>query len=110
MSERFIPVTVVDELDELFARSTDRCVVVFKHDTACPISAAAYRELAGMDEDIPLVDVSRCEDVAQEITARTGVQHASPQVIVLRGGKPAWSASHFEITGDAVREALAQRS
>jgi hypothetical protein len=34
------------------------------------------------------------------------VRHESPQVIVLRAGRAAWSASHFRITADAVRGAL----
>lgn len=83
-------------------------VVLFKHDPHCPISRAAYREMSQLADSVVLVDVARQEALSQEITARTGIKHESPQVIVFDGGRPRWSASHYDITHEAVAEALQQ--
>lgn len=37
---------------------------------------------------------SVCDSVAQ----RLGIRHETPQAILLRHGRPVWSASHFRIT------------
>lgn len=45
-------------------------------------------------------------ELSAEIENRLGVDHQSPQVIVLRNGQVVWNASHFKITADAVAEAV----
>ena len=51
-----------------------------------------------------LVDVRAQRSLSQQIAARTGVQHESPQVIILRRGASIWHASHYDITaGDILR-------
>jgi bacillithiol system protein YtxJ len=56
--------------------------------------------------EVSLVVVQRARDVSSEIASRTGVRHESPQAIVLRNGEAVWSASHYDITSDAVEQAL----
>jgi bacillithiol system protein YtxJ len=48
------------------------------------------------------VDVRAERPLSQQIAARTGVRHESPQVIILRHGAAVWSASHDEITAGAI--------
>lgn len=103
---RFIPVVEVAALEELFARSSAAPVILFLHDGGCPISARAYREMARLAGDIPLIDVRRGRVLSQEIEGRTGVRHESPQVIVLRHGRAVWSASHAGITATDVEDAV----
>lgn len=105
MPSDFPAVTTTHAVDELFERSKQAPVLVFKHDPYCPISAAAYREMTKVQGDIALVDVEHDKDVASTVTKRTGVKHESPQVIVLKDGRATWSASLWDITADAVRTA-----
>src|SRR5437763_1508418 len=100
MDEHFTAITDTAALDALFATSADKPVILFKHDPYCSISAHAFREMAQVPEDVAIVDVANDRDVARAIAERTGVRHESPQVIVLRDGAAAWSASHFRITAD----------
>ena len=37
---------------------------------------------------------------------RTGIRHETPQVIVLKGGKAVWNASHFDVKAGAVLKIL----
>ncbi|HEX2202579.1 MAG TPA: bacillithiol system redox-active protein YtxJ [Longimicrobium sp.] len=83
--------------------------LLFKHNTTCPISANAHREMdaflaEGAGMPVYRVDIHAARDVSGYIAERTGVEHQSPQVIVVRGGKAAWSAALFDITADALRE------
>jgi bacillithiol system protein YtxJ len=105
VATRFTKISGTDALDELIEQSRNETVVLFNHDPHCPISARAYAQMEQFEGDISLVDVSRERTLTKEIQGRTGVRHESPQVIVLRGGEPVWSASHFAITVDAVNDA-----
>ena len=101
----FVPVADRAGLDRLFAASAERPVVLFKHDFACPISANAYRELAALPGEVPLIDVERQKELAAEVASRTGIEHESPQVIVLRDGRPVYAASLWDITAEDVARA-----
>jgi len=50
-----------------------------------------------------LVDVRAERPLSQQIAARTGVRHESPQVIILRRGASIWNASHYDITVSNIR-------
>src|SRR5215213_4855772 len=100
--EHFVPVADRADLDRLFAESVEQPVVLFKHDFACHISANAYRELAAVPGEVPLIDVGRHEGLADEVASRTGIEHESPQVIVLRDGRPVYAAAHWDISGEEV--------
>ncbi len=106
MDGDFTPVRDVETLDRLVEQSYQEPVVLFKHDPFCPISAAAHRELQQMPEPVSLIDVEHETYISAEVAKRTGVQHESPQVIVLNQGRPAWSASRYEITQEAVGKAI----
>ena len=101
----FVAVEDGAALEELIARSQDAPVVLFKHSLTCPISARAYRQMQAYEGEVALVVIQRAREVSREVEKRTGVRHESPQVIILRAGKVAWSASHFDITADAVAQA-----
>lgn len=105
--DHFVPVADRADLDRLFAESAASPVVLFKHDFACPISANAYRELAAVPGEVPLIDVERQKDLAADVASRTGIEHESPQVIVLHGGRPIYAASLWEINGEDVTRAAA---
>jgi bacillithiol system protein YtxJ len=104
--EHFVPVADRADLDRLIAESAEQPVVLFKHDFTCPISANAYRELAAVPCEVPLIDVERQKGLADEVASRTGIEHESPQVIVLRDGRPVHAASLWNITGEEVARAV----
>lgn len=107
---QFIPVTDAQELEELFARSHSQPVILFKHSTTCPISAAAYQQMSRSGGAISLVVVQRARDISRQIETLTGVRHESPQAIILRNGRAVWSAAHWDVTADALKNALGENS
>jgi bacillithiol system protein YtxJ len=89
-------------------------LLLFKHSTRCPISAAALVEFeafraAWPDAATAFVDVVRDRDLARAIAERSGVRHESPQAILFEAGTPAWHASHYAITRGSLEAAFAPR-
>jgi len=105
---RFVPVADTAALAPLFVASRAVPTILFLHDPGCPISRAAYRQMARLGDEIPLVDVRRAHGLSRAVEERTGVRHESPQVIMLWQGRAVWSASHYAITTQAVTDALRQ--
>jgi len=110
MGNRFSKVKDMTALDALIEQSQANPVVIFKHSTTCPISFSAYQEMQQVPEEVNLVEVQNARSVSQELEKRLGVQHESPQVIVLRRGKAVWDASHWNINAGAVTEAVRQNT
>jgi bacillithiol system protein YtxJ len=102
-------VTTPQELDALLAAPR---AVLLKHGARCPISAAARDVVASLEAGDPsltvhAVEVTGHRGLSQTVAERLGVPHESPQLFVLRDGRPAWYAEHFDITADAVSSHLA---
>lgn len=80
--------------------------VLYKHSPICPTSSVAYDEMLAFRRRCPvpvyLVDVIRHRPLSRALAERVGVVHASPQVIILRNGVPAWHGSHYDIQADAM--------
>lgn len=93
----------------LTERSLPADCLVFKHSTTCPVSAAAEREVAALDLDLPVfqVNVREQRDLSNWVAEACGVTHQSPQLILVRGGKAVRSWSHWDVNRAAVRTALA---
>jgi bacillithiol system protein YtxJ len=106
MENRFIKVTVAEQFMDLLSRSQEQPIVIFKHSTTCPVSAAAYYEMEQFAGEVILVEVQRARELSREIEKQTGIRHESPQVLVLENGKVVWDASHFKVKARAVEEAL----
>jgi|SoiMethySBSTD1v2_1073268.scaffolds.fasta_scaffold480191_2 bacillithiol system protein YtxJ len=109
------PLSHVDELEAAIAESSDRPVLLFKHSRSCGISCEALDELrahvdgADCGAVYKVITVQSHRHVSNEAATRLGIRHETPQVILLRNGRPVWSASHFRITKDQLDDVL-QRS
>jgi len=79
--------------------------IIYKHSTRCPTSATAMRqvkEFMAKNPDIPVyvVDVIRDRALSRQLADDLGVQHQSPQVVVLKNGTLQAHGSHYEISVD----------
>ena len=103
----FIEISNTGELDRLFVQSNDAPTILFKHSLTCPISHAAYEEMALLDrETVNLIIVQDARPISNEVERRTNVMHESPQAIILQNGASVWHSSHYDITKTAVTRAL----
>jgi bacillithiol system protein YtxJ len=108
MKNPFTPISDTKDWEALLARSNTEPVIVFKHSSTCPVSAAAYSEMSQVETDVSLLVVQRARELSREIESATGVQHESPQAIILRNGQAVWSASHWSIKAETVETAFRQ--
>jgi len=108
MENHFVRVNDTESFKALTERSNDRPVVIFKHSLTCPVSSAAYEQMSRYQGEVSLIEVQVSRQLSNEIEAKLGVPHESPQVIVLSKGQAAWNASHFKITAESVAEAVGE--
>ncbi len=77
---------------------------VFKHSTACPVSAHAASVVRG--RELPLavywINVIEQRDLSNWVASTYGVRHESPQLILLRGGKPVKVWNHYQIVDQEI--------
>jgi len=106
------PLSHVDELEAAIAESSEKPVLLFKHSRTCGVSHEALEELRAHVEaaQVPaaykVITVQSHRQLAHEAAARLGVRHETPQAILLRNGRPVWSASHFRITKNELDDVL----
>ena len=106
MDNHFVGIADTESFAALLKQSAEKPVVVFKHSTTCPISAGAYEEMTAVEYSVNIVTVQTAREVSDEIEVQTGIEHHSPQVIVLRNGKAVWNTSHWKVKAEAVTVAL----
>ena len=104
----------IEDLDAVIELSKTKPVMLFKHSTRCSISTlandayTAFVERTDADAvEYTYLDLLAHRDVSNAIAEKTGVWHQSPQVILLKDGKPVWNTSHLSITEDALKDAVA---
>ena len=83
---------------------TDEAILL-KHGARCPVSARARDELSAFMASHPDVVVASLEVTANGALSRyaaerLGVEHESPQILLVRRGAVAWHAEHYAITAD----------
>jgi bacillithiol system protein YtxJ len=77
-------------------------VLLYKHSRRCGTSLLAAEEVelfAQQQPDLPVyqLDVHRHRALSQDLARMLHIDHASPQVILLRGAQPVWHTSHQRI-------------
>lgn len=103
----------IPALDELIESAKTREVWVFKHSVTCGTSAAAWSEFQrfaaeGSGENgtvYALIVVQNARAASNAFAERTGVQHQSPQAVLLRDARVAWHASHYQISVQSLQRA-----
>jgi len=99
----------LDQLDELIANSKTTAVMILKHSTRCSISSMAKRRLERewdlQDEEVQAwyLDLIAHRDVSNAIAERLGVEHQSPQIILIKDEKAILDQSHTAISASEIR-------
>lgn len=95
--------------DEIAARRGRS--IIYKHSPTCSLCGWSNYKLGQLAEQdgltFELVDVFANRALSQDIEARFGVRHESPQVLIIEDGEVVWHASHRGVAPERVRDALA---
>jgi len=110
-------ITTIEDWQSCLAGSAVEPVFLFKHSTRCPISAAAhdavtrYIDKAGATGPaFHLVKVIESRPLSNAVAEALGVEHKSPQLILIRNGQAVWSASHYGINAENIAGAIKQHT
>ncbi len=78
--------------------------LVYKHSTACPLSASAADEIRAMPDatEIHWINVIEQRDISNWVEEHYGVRHESPQLLKIVDGAVVDSWSHRAVKRDLV--------
>jgi bacillithiol system protein YtxJ len=101
----------VEQLEEIKTESYQRPVLIFKHSTRCSISSAAYDRLERngdilQNASIYYLDLIQYRNVSNAIATVFGIEHESPQVLLIKNGVCVYDGSHFEIQANIIAEQI----
>jgi bacillithiol system protein YtxJ len=98
-----------EELNQIDELSEQKVVILFKHSTRCSISTTALSRLERKwkENDHELLepfylDLLSHRDVSNEIATKYEVEHASPQILLIRNRKCVFNSSHLDIQYDEI--------
>lgn len=94
----------ITQLDTIIELSKTVPCLLFKHSTRCSISSMALNRLESSwkNEDNKhltpyYLDLLQHREISNEIAQRFGVEHQSPQALIISNGKCIYDASHSDI-------------
>lgn len=97
-----------EQLAAIQSRSFEQPVVIFKHSTRCSTSSMVKSRLERSDtpEGIAFyyLDLIRYRSVSNRVAEMFGVEHESPQVLLIRDGKCVYDESHMAIRMEELAE------
>lgn len=110
-----IEISDIKKLQDILDNAEKGTLLIFKHSTRCPVSSHAKKELEKFLENNPkykentfLIKVIESRELSNYITETTGIEHQSPQLLIMKDGKVLIHLSHFQITVKSIESALQQ--
>lgn len=98
-----------NKLEQIKEESKDKPVLIFKHSTRCSISGTSLNRVErkwNHDDDKKvtpyLLDLISFRNISNKIASEFGVDHQSPQVLLIKDGVCVYDASHFDINKDKI--------
>ena len=104
----WLPLTSLEQLQELVSCSEKRPQVIYKHSIRCSISSVVKSRLekqeAPASADFHYLDLITYRPVSNAIAAQFDVHHESPQILVISKGTCIYDESHMAINMDDIAE------
>ena len=97
------------DAEAMLAASQEQPVFVLKHSATCPVSAGAIAQFRALETDVPrfVVVVQTARPVSTFLAETLDVAHATPQAILVAGGRAVYVESHSAIRAATLQAAAA---
>lgn len=107
----WIPLTNLEQLNEIVTLSSTKSVVIFKHSTRCSVSRFALKQFENEFDitnnvEVYFLDLLEYRAISNEIASRFGVYHQSPQLLLIKEGKSVYDVSHSGIDATELKAKL----
>jgi bacillithiol system protein YtxJ len=103
----------VDQIKDIRSKSKTSPVLVFKHSTRCNISRTSldrlernWKEDEMRDVQLYFLDLLAYREISNKLSEEFGVEHESPQVLIIKDGKSSYDRSHFDIEYGEIKDAV----
>ncbi len=97
-------------LEAIKKLSVEKPQVIFKHSTRCSISSMAKSRLERSAEpdgiDFNYLDLIAHRGISNKIANDFDVEHASPQILIIKNGECVYDESHNAINMDEIVEVV----
>ncbi len=98
-----------EQINQIREESKTQPVLIFKHSTRCAISRATLNRMERNStlETIKAyyLDLISYRNISNQIADSFGIEHESPQVLIIQDGKPVYVRSHLAINVDDIQRA-----
>ncbi len=107
----WLPLTTVEQVNDLIEQSHHQPSIIFKHSTRCSISCVAKdrfeRQFKSDKANAWYLDLLSFREVSNHVAEVFNVEHQSPQVLLIKDGECAFHTSHLDIYADEVEKQIA---
>jgi bacillithiol system protein YtxJ len=97
--------TELQQLEDIRRLSGKTSVLIYKHSTRCPTSRLILERLERSWKNEHrqhlkafFLDLITYREISNALTVAFGVEHESPQVMLIQNGKSVYDTSHFGIS------------
>lgn len=100
----WIPLTSLEQLEEIKAQSKTETILIFKHSTRCGISRMVLKQFENLFNEnmkalkVYYLDLLNYRTISDEVGYQFQVLHQSPQLVVVKNEVAFTHASHYDIT------------
>ncbi|MFK8061297.1 MAG: bacillithiol system redox-active protein YtxJ [Polaribacter sp.] len=100
----WLPLTSLQQLEEIKEQSKTESILIFKHSTRCGISSMVIKQFEKLfTEDhqnlkVYYLDLLNYRNISDEVGYKFQIMHQSPQLIVVKNEVSVYNASHYDIT------------
>ena len=107
---QFKPLENEDQLQEI--KSAKGYNIIFKHNTTCPISKSVRKQFEQEADSIDkldavyFLDLLENRDISDKIAEQFGVEHESPQLLLISQGKCVYNDSLYDISAEKTAAAI----
>lgn len=103
----------LEQLEHIQKQSKERQILIFKHSTRCSTSRMALDRLERnwkndeMSNIEPyFLDLISYREVSNQISNQYGIDHQSPQVLIIENGEAIYDSSHLDIDYNAIQKVV----
>lgn len=100
----WIPLTSLEQLEEIKKQSVTEAVLIFKHSTRCGISSMVIKQFEKLFTEehqnlkVYYLDLLNYRNISDEVGYTFQVMHQSPQLLAIKNEVSVFDASHYDIT------------
>lgn len=100
----WLPLTSIEQLQEIKVESKTASILIFKHSTRCGISSMVIKQFEALFTEehqnlkVYYLDLLNYRNISDEVGYTFQVMHQSPQLLVIKNEVSVFHASHYDIT------------